>query len=706
MKRRVLVLCALLMSVLASHAQFTASTSPTIKYVDMADVSAYGDKKGASIKIEGLNAFSFLNNTYLAPDVVETYNNVGFEIAWDGSFSTILYSVDHVIANNKAWTKARNYISPYTSGLRDYYVGFRYLQNSAYFYGWIRIELADYDNSTSFGFKVKDYAYQTKQGEFIAAGEKSYYLPANPTLMAHYPFDGNANDIGGKNYNGSIIGTVKASKDFNGNDGKALELDGSSYVDLLTDAFFAEQNYTYSMRFKNNNFCVNSYLLSLGLGHASQPTDEALQASNNLTFSSTSSGFNRNTLSKGITELGSWHQFVMIRSNYEMKFFLDGILLGSKIVTSKGVMLGYLTHYLPKAFVGNNQGVTNAKFKGLIDDLKIYNYAISDADALRLSGEVASGGNSGGNSVKYISYFPMKDSVADIGPAAVRLRRGTSTKLETAKANNKCQNPNEAVEFAWNSEYSPLQVNSCLYSTNEFTFSTWYNIKTNPISGNYGTLISTGGESGDHIMYIYNSAGQLSLKANTYYKDVLNVIGVKTLTVNLNSTTSVGWHHAVCVRKTDSLLLYLDGNLGASMVLPANTTFYGQNILCLGSRRNITQTSFQGFMDETKIFNYPITKSDVKNLFNMDMACVLSSNDISNELDTDVLVFPNPAQNELFIRDNPEIVSASLTDITGKIVAAAKTGNLSFNVSQLAPGTYFVDIKTKTGSLFKKFIKN
>ena len=58
-------------------------------------------------------------------------------------------------------------------------------------------------------------------------------------------------------------------------------------------------------------------------------------------------------------------------------------------------------------------------------------------------------------------------------------------------------------------------------------------------------------------------------------------------------------------------------------------------------------------------------------------------------------VFPNPADNELFIETDKEIISAQLTDINGKVVWEGQ--NIKVDVSLFAKGNYILSVLTKTG---------
>ena len=75
-----------------------------------------------------------------------------------------------------------------------------------------------------------------------------------------------------------------------------------------------------------------------------------------------------------------------------------------------------------------------------------------------------------------------------------------------------------------------------------------------------------------------------------------------------------------------------------------------------------------------------------------------------------VTIYPNPANDKVFIETEVEIEEVVVYTITGVIVGQRTTVNgqqtLSINVSDLSKGVYFVNVKTSAGSVVKKIIKH
>ena len=74
-----------------------------------------------------------------------------------------------------------------------------------------------------------------------------------------------------------------------------------------------------------------------------------------------------------------------------------------------------------------------------------------------------------------------------------------------------------------------------------------------------------------------------------------------------------------------------------------------------------------------------------------------------------MLLYPNPAHNQLSVRFNDEVAydELVLTDLTGKIIFVVNCSNKSevlLDVSQLSKGVYFVTSKGATHTISQKLV--
>ena len=80
----------------------------------------------------------------------------------------------------------------------------------------------------------------------------------------------------------------------------------------------------------------------------------------------------------------------------------------------------------------------------------------------------------------------------------------------------------------------------------------------------------------------------------------------------------------------------------------------------------------------------------------------------TNFLNSEFVIYPNPVKDKLTIsvKNNDEIISYQIYDVAGKnLMSSAKMENNTIQVSALTNGIYFIKIKTITGEMVSKFIK-
>ncbi len=75
--------------------------------------------------------------------------------------------------------------------------------------------------------------------------------------------------------------------------------------------------------------------------------------------------------------------------------------------------------------------------------------------------------------------------------------------------------------------------------------------------------------------------------------------------------------------------------------------------------------------------------------------------------DLNLIVYPNPVNEILNIRNGKQIISVELFDISGRLIHSAKVGSkiLELDMSRYARGIYFIRAITETGAVTRKIIK-
>lgn len=204
----------------------------------------------------------------------------------------------------------------------------------------------------------------------------------NSSLIAHYTFDGNANDSAGSN-NGTANGgpTYVAGKL-----GQAMSFDGiDDYVTANASSFpTANASRTVTGWIKSSNRSQSAVVLSYG-------------NSSYTFYTSFGGGGGRISTAEGslFSVAGStnladdvWHHFAIVHDSTGpvQRVYIDGV----ENITGANT---YSTNNDPTAYIGNRASL-NRPFSGSLDDLRVYNRALTASEVSELYNYT--GGSSGG----------------------------------------------------------------------------------------------------------------------------------------------------------------------------------------------------------------------------------------------------------------------------------------------------------------------
>lgn len=193
-------------------------------------------------------------------------------------------------------------------------------------------------------------------------------------LIAYYPFNGNANDESGFNNHGVSSGaTLTADKDGTAN--SAYNFDGTSnkitvanglqgLTNKLTVSFWVYKDATWD--------AVNAGERMLGCGNSFRfyKTTSAYKINFGTTTSSTVIAKSANYPTGA-----AWHHFVGVYDSSNVKLYIDGVLIDTQTQS------GNFQNLVPLTF-----GVYGSVqyFKGKMDEIRIYNRALSDVEVQTL----------------------------------------------------------------------------------------------------------------------------------------------------------------------------------------------------------------------------------------------------------------------------------------------------------------------------------
>jgi hypothetical protein len=216
---------------------------------------------------------------------------------------------------------------------------------------------------------------------------------AQAALIRYYPFDGNANDASGNGYDGTVVGATLTT-DHLGNPNSAYHFDGSGDYIVAGADNLPTTTRTVALWFEPEAANLPAPIM-LGYGGGSCGTSMMLGLYIQDYFVSSHCGANTLVITDSQSPLNAWHHFAMTTDNSGTSFYLDGAFLGSNSslfinnTVVAGTQLGIGVASSPSGsvpYTDSNIGY----FQGSIDDVRIYNTALSAQEIAQLAGKGAS----------------------------------------------------------------------------------------------------------------------------------------------------------------------------------------------------------------------------------------------------------------------------------------------------------------------------
>ncbi|MDD5064551.1 MAG: sugar-binding protein [Phycisphaerae bacterium] len=188
-----------------------------------------------------------------------------------------------------------------------------------------------------------------------------------------------AADGSGNNHNGTLIGNAKWAQ---GKIGGAIDLDGKgSFIQIADKSAFNIAGQVTVACWANIRSVPSEYMAIVTKGDGSWRLSTAQQGRK---FHGSVNNYNSIVLD-GSTEVtaNEWHYVVLVYDNEEVRIYVDGRLDAAKLWKG-GIAVNDFD-----VLIGENAEQKGRSFDGLIDDVRIYNYALKDSDIMALYNESA-----------------------------------------------------------------------------------------------------------------------------------------------------------------------------------------------------------------------------------------------------------------------------------------------------------------------------
>ena len=295
----------------------------------------------------------------LYPNGGDDRNRIGKSIKGEFTYLFQNSSSNDNLTDLNTWTHAK--VERTSSGAINVYID-----------GTLNMSVIDTSISEPGYLLIKDYAY-------TSFDNLSYvYSPiSSPGLVAYYPFNGNANDESGNGNDGTVNGATLVADRF-GNASSAYSFDGvDDYIEVGNSESLSPTNELTIAVWANQRSSGTSNIVGKYRNNSLWDDSHWIGAINNK-FGFSITGENNSVLNiESIEQIvnDNWYFLCGTLKNSILKFFVNGAMEDTLITEFSNLATSSLG-----LGIGDAYGGGQIPFSGLIDDIRIYNRALSEAE--------------------------------------------------------------------------------------------------------------------------------------------------------------------------------------------------------------------------------------------------------------------------------------------------------------------------------------
>ena len=472
--------------------------------------------------------------------------------------------------------------------------------------------------------KIYNYARTADQIKEDMLGRSGSSVSEKSTL-GYWKFDegssSTAYDSSGQGYNGTITGATWTN---NGKFGKVLTFANTDdKVQMSSPMITGTGDFTFSAWIKRAaTGSVDSIISNYGLDPCTGGVEYYVYNDHvGIYIGSSVNG-------SATISANTWYHVAATRNNGSVTLYINGS------VDATGTLAGSIGNGCNLA-IGNGPNYTSEKFEGQIDEVKVYNYALT-ADEIKLDmnrgksvsltakGTDASGNPSNSEDRK---YCPPGDTTATCGPAGEwKFDEGTSTTANDTSGNGNygtlTNGPiwtsgkyGSGIKFDGSNDYvSVSDSDSFSFVGNSFTVEVWVKPSVNP--DDYDVVVGKWNNQASATKEWLFRPGT----SNTWEFRLIDSSNVSIGRVTTDTIPVSQWTHVTGVydgsTTSAGVSIYVNGvrkdttNIGTSYAGMSNTTaklFIGALEDTVSGNSNY----YNGVIDDVKIYDYARSASEI-----------------------------------------------------------------------------------------------
>jgi hypothetical protein len=312
------------------------------------------------------------------------------------------------------------------------------------------------------------------------------------------------------------------------------------------------------------------------------------------------------------SSINTWRHVSYSYDGSNFAAYFNGVLIDSTTATGAST-------YFDQAWQIGANGSDLWVMNGLVDDVRIYNYARTQDQIIEdMNAGHPAGGSPVGSPVAYWKFDEGYGSTANDemgnydGTLSAGGSGGNSSETEMWELGGRF---GKAIEFDGSNDKVTTSAFDLL---DTYTVSMWYRNSAAPVTDRIDQAFCWNSTSDRGICFSWDHTNTDFIQGWSHYDD--NYEDLK-YTTSLQADT---WYHMVLTYDETTVRAYLDGIEEVSAVADAATDS-GTEIVSIGAGMGGTSDYDDGVVDEVKIFNYAMTADQVKTEYNAGQSVVMGS---------------------------------------------------------------------------------
>jgi hypothetical protein len=504
-------------------------------------------------------------------------------------------------------------------------------------------------------------------------------------LVAYYPFNGNAGDSSGLNNHGVVSGAALTTGRY-GQSNTAYYFDGVSNKITVSASASIQPQYKLTLTAwvqpDSKPSAGWATILTKRYAPATDPYNSySLSNYNNgkwgFDISNGTTGSQKTATAKTATPYGGgWVFLSATYDSTQAKLYINGVL--DTVISFTG-SIGYTTNDL---VIGYTTSGPNDFYKGKIDEIRIYNRALSQAEISQLYSPDG-----------LVAYYPFNGNAGDSSGLG-----NHGSVIGATPTIGKKGIANTAYYFDGVSNKITVSASPSLHPKNTLTITAWVQPESKPSAG-WATILTKRYSPGADP---YNSYSLSTYNNGKWGFDISNGTTGSQKTAKAKTTTPFdgGWIFLCASYDSTQAKLYVNGTLDTAISFTGNIG-YSNNDLVIGYTTSGPNDYYKGKIDEIKIYNRALSSTEIASMYALNSGI----NDVHSQSENTLSVYPNPNTGNFTIESilqRNAICTVMLSNMIGEKVWSnsyqmqAGKNTTSININTLLPGVYFLQIEDES----------